>query len=285
MDRVFDGIGELRNRGPAGFARAVTEYGLLRSPLSNVILRNLYWKVAPRYYRWRWSHPKGYIAPLDPFKIIWVSPNKIKRFSRRQYPQDANATQLLGSVKGGEWDLQGDIPTRQGYNGTPAYLYHADSFEDTIIHQSIKQRFVNETPWAETPIVSEAKSLLDSGQRYWRGCESEAAIHRRCQEIENLYSHISNEGYQTQFELLKQGKIRHVGFLNALANEILVDIGRDGDFLFANARHRLSIAKILDLDEIPVVVLVRHEEWMNKRDKVYSGELNTNHPDMKDLCR
>jgi len=194
IDRVFDGIGELRNRGPAGFARAVTEYGLLRSPLSNVVLRDLYWKVAPRYYRWRWSHPKGYIAPLDPFKIIWVSPNKIKRFSRRQYPQDANATQLLGSVKGGEWDLQGDIPTRQGYNGTPAYLYHADSFEDTIIHQSIKQRFVNETPWAETPIVSEAKSLLDSGQRYWRGCESEAAIHRRCQEIENLYSHISNEG-------------------------------------------------------------------------------------------
>lgn len=242
IHKVSDAINELRKRGLRDFARVSAEYGLLRSPISNVISRNLYWKVAPRYYRWRWSHPEEYVAPLDPFKIIWTSPDKINRFSRREYPQDANATRLFGTVKNGEWDQRSDIPTKPGYDGTPAYLYHADSYEETIIHQSLKQRFVDGTPWTKTPIVSEARSLLDSNHGLWRGCDSEAAIRQRCGEIEALYDQIATDGYQNQFDLIKQGEVRHVGFLEALANEILVDIGRDGEFLFANARHRLSIA-------------------------------------------
>lgn len=283
MDRGSDAISELRKRGLGGFARVFAEYGLLRSPISNVASRNLYWKVAPRYYRWRWSHPEGYVAPLDPFKIIWISPDEINRISRRQYPQDANATRLFGTVKSGEWDQWSDIPTKPGYDGTPAYLYHADLFEETTIHQSLKQRFVDGNPWTETPIVSEARSLLESDHGRWRGCDSEAAILRRCGEIENLYHQILENGYQTQFELIRQGDVRRVGFLDALANEILIDIGRDGELLFANGRHRLSIAKILELDAVPVTVLVRHEKWMEKRDRVYSDKVTSNHPDMQEI--
>ncbi len=283
MDRVSDAINELGKRGLGGFVRVITEYGLLRSPISSVASRNLYWKVAPDYYRWRWSHPEGYVAPLDPFKIIWISPEEINRFSRRQYPQDINATRLFGTVKSGEWDRRSDIPTKLGYDGTPAYLYHADSFEETIIHRSIKQRFVDGVPWTETPIVSEARSLLESEQGRWRGCDSEAAICRRCAEIDDLYHQISANEYRTQFELIRQGNIRRVGFLDALANEILIDIGRGGELLFANGRHRLSIAKILELDTIPVAVLVRHEKWMEKRDRVYSDKVTYNHPDMQEM--
>ena len=283
MNKVSNAINELRKRGLSDFARVVAEYGFLRSPISNVASRRLYWKVAPRYYRWRWSHPEEYMAPLDPFKIIWISPDEINQFSRRQYPQDQNATRLFGTVKSGEWDRRSDIPTEPGYDGTPAYLYHADSFEETIIHQSLKQRFVDGRPWTETPIVSEARSLLDNDQGLWRGCDSEAAIRQRCGEIEALYNQIATDGYRTQFDLIKQGEVRHVGFLKALANEVLVDIGRDGEFLFANARHRLSIAKILELEMIPVVILVRHEKWMDERERVYSDEAISEHPDMREL--
>lgn len=280
-NRISDAIAEFRKREPGDFARVVAEYGLLRSPISNAVSRNLYWKVAPRYYRWRWSVPEGYAAPLDPFKIIWVPPDEITRFSKRQYPQDANATRLFGTVKSGEWDQRSDVQTRSEYDGTPAYLYHANTFEETIIHRSIKQRFVDGVSWTETPIVSEARSLLEAERGRWRGCDSEAAIRRRCGEIENLYHQISENGYQTQFELISQGEVRRVGFLDALANEILIDIGRDGELLFANGRHRLSIAKIRELDAVPVVVLVRHEKWMEKRDQVHRGEIVINHPDIR----
>lgn len=47
-----------------------------------------------------------------------------------------------------------------------------------------------------------------------------------------------------------------------MINEILVDVGRDGELLLVDGRHRLSIAKILGLDEIPVVKHVRHEQWV-----------------------
>ena len=43
--------------------------------------------------------------------------------------------------------------------------------------------------------------------------------------------------------------------------EIIVHIARDGSFLFDDGRHRLSIAKILRLTQVPVLVLLRHRDW------------------------
>jgi hypothetical protein len=169
---------------------------------------------------------------------------------------------------------------RPGYDGTPAYLVLGDSFEQTIIHRSLKQRFSEGKEWIKTPIVSEAKYLVENKDVPWSGRNSLDAIKQRCMEIDLLYNTIVSEGYKTQFDLIDQAQIRHVGFLDALANEILVDIGRNGEFLFVNGRHRLSIAKILDLETIPIVVLVRHEKWMNKRDSFYIGESTSEHPDV-----
>ncbi len=192
---------------------------------------------------------------------------------------------MFGSIKTGNWDRPGEVETKPGYDGTPAHLYHADLFDETIIHRSIELRFGEETPWENTPIVKEARKLINSDHKRWRGCDSEQAIRHRCREIGNLYHEIAENGYQTQLELIRQGDVRCVGFLDALANEILVDIGRDGELLFANGRHRLSIAKILELDTIPVAVLVRHKKWMEQRDQVYSGNINSNHPDIKAICQ
>lgn len=52
---------------------------------------------------------------------------------------------------------------------------------------------------------------------------------------------------------------------SVMINEILVDVGRDGELLLVDGRHRLSIVKILGLDEIPVVKHVRHEQWVARR--------------------
>ena len=285
MPTISDIKEKFEIQGPRRLVREAIEFAMLRSPISTTTSKRLYWKIAPTYYRKRWflSNLNRFNAPLNPFKILWVPPDDITRFSPRPYPQDHNAQSLIGSVKSGNWDRPREVKTREDYNGTPAYLYHADRFENTIIHQSLKERFIDGEDWRDTPIYSEAIDLIETGAYLWRDCESSSEILDRCHEIEELYKQIRYEGYQTQFQLLQRGEIRHAGFLEALANEILVDIDRNGEFLFANGRHRLSISKILGLDSIPVVVLVRHKAWMEKREDVYYDRISIDHPDMQTL--
>lgn len=47
-----------------------------------------------------------------------------------------------------------------------------------------------------------------------------------------------------------------------MENEIVVDLIRTGDPVFVTGRHRLSIQKILGLDQVPVAVVVRHPVWV-----------------------
>lgn len=71
-----------------------------------------------------------------------------------------------------------------------------------------------------------------------------------------------------------------------VTREVLVDIGRDGSLLLGNGRHRLAIAKLLEVDAIPVGVLVRHADWIVHRDAVADGERvpdDPEHPDLADL--
>ena len=69
----------------------------------------------------------------------------------------------------------------------------------------------------------------------------------------------------------------------ARAHEIQVDVARDGELLFADGRHRLSIAKLLDLDAVPVTFLVRHEGWMERRDRAFERGSTPDHPDCREL--
>lgn len=46
-----------------------------------------------------------------------------------------------------------------------------------------------------------------------------------------------------------------------MKNEILVDIGRNGQVLFVNGIHRFSMVRVLDMESIPVVVVTRHERY------------------------
>jgi hypothetical protein len=59
-------------------------------------------------------------------------------------------------------------------------------------------------------------------------------------------------------------------FLDTAYHEVTIDIGRDGEFIFDDGRHRFVIAKLLGLDEIPVRVLVRHKKWQQIRGYILS---------------
>lgn len=237
----------------------------------------LYWSVAPQYYRMSRSFDTdSYETSVDPYALVPIDPDNVTRFSGREYPPWRNRKHRFGSVQGGQWDQ------RRAHVG-PKYDYHADlylseRFDESIIHRSIERHFDDGVPWRETVFVQGLVDWLNRHERVWHGCETDREILDRCRQIDELYESIRRRGYVRQHEFARREQPT-TGFLETLANEIVVDIARDGEFLFVSGRHRLSIAKILGLNEIPVAVLVRHRKWMEDRDS-RSGTEESDHPDL-----
>jgi cyclopropane fatty-acyl-phospholipid synthase-like methyltransferase len=53
-----------------------------------------------------------------------------------------------------------------------------------------------------------------------------------------------------------------------LDDEVAVNIGRHGDLLFNNGAHRLCIAKLLNLPQIPIKITVRHRQWIEFKKQI-----------------
>ena len=181
---------------------------------------------------------------------------------------------------GGDWDRK--EPKRIDPEYEPRYeLYRrdADRFSECIFFRSLEDRFRNDIPWEKTEWYQRSVEFVQSGSLTSKSITSTSGLDRRCEEIDRLFENIRTEGYRSQSEL---------GNYPVATNEVTVDIGRDGELLFVNGRNRLSIAKILGLETIPVGVFVRHENWMQRRERV-AGSADifdvpyTDHPDMQDL--
>ena len=72
--------------------------------------------------------------------------------------------------------------------------------------------------------------------------------------MELIYDEIQKNGYKTQRELRSTDTIPDIPthFANVFPeyDEITVDVGRDGTLIWKNGQHRLTIAKLLDLDTV-----------------------------------
>jgi len=224
---------------------------------------------------------------IVPSEIFWVDPRTINRSiswtepsDRGRYPEYEYFTKpkykIAGTVRGGDWDKV----ERKITNGT--------------VYNSFVNHFKDGLSWEETELYEEVVGLINQGERWWR-CSSEREYEQRCEELDTLFEMIKSRGYKSQRELLleKDVPLQGRGARNAtpfqiLKGEIAVNIGRNGDLIFQDGRDRLSMAKILDLDRIPVIVLVRHKKWQQLRNDIISGDLNQtslpeelhSHPDL-----
>lgn len=183
---------------------------------------------------------------------IWVSPDDITaltgEYERREdghldyvphfKPREASWDSLpferelpYGAVVEGNWD-QSRVP-----------------FSELLMYRGIRQRYVDDHPWSETVYYAE---LVDRFRE--QGLKqhiAETLALERCENIEAVYQAIDTDGYRSQREL--HGHPLH---------EITVTIARDGTLLYnCEGRHRLSIAKILDIEAVPVLVLARHAAY------------------------
>ena len=160
----------------------------------------------------------------------------------------------------------------------------ADTISDTTLYQSMRMHFQEDIPWKETELFIELRKNLSKYGHAFHGCETEAQILERFDRLDGLYEQIARDGYKTQRELAQTtGQKQGWGFIDEFAHEILVDIGRDGELLFVDGRHRLCLAKILELETIPVAFRVRHTAWMQKRPALVKERVT--HPDLREHYR
>ena len=226
----------------------------------------------------------GHAAPIDPGRLLWVDPDAIQRTvswteisadrKGAEHPRfQAPNYRLAGQVFGGDWDR------REAW------------FEQSTLFQSFVAHFERGVPWEQTALYEESRDAISAGATLW-GCETPDAFDRRCAELDRLYDRIA-DGYRTQTELRTPAHpISAVDRLyRAVWGEIAVSIGRDGEWVFVDGRNRLAIAKLQGIAAVPVVVLVRHSEWQQLRNRVARGAVEPaglpdavrTHPDLEQL--
>jgi len=201
---------------------------------------------------------------VDLYEMYVVDPNRIVYVDWR-----FNPLRDKGKVIGGDWDL----------------LENRKKFEDLDNYQAFCQRFLNNKSWQETAFYHRVLAEISDGHIKW-GCFSREQLDERCQKLDELYISIRDNGYKTQRELDANSKSLFE------EDEIGVSIARTGELLFSDGRHRLSIAKILGIKEVPVKVTVRHSEWVKFRNQILAyaagqegGKLYQplTHPDLADI--
>lgn len=192
---------------------------------------------------------------------------------------------------------QGDGPKRLGYVVDGDWDDPAGRFEETTVFRSLERRFTDGADWVETELYADYRDRLESGDPYWR-CTSREELEAYFERIDDLYRAIERDGYRSQRELLASGRTsprdENTDAVHPAVQEIGVNVYRDGTLAKKGAGfHRLAVVKLLDIDEVPVTVRVRHAEWQAIRDEIRSAsapeELSDRaasrlgHPDFRDI--
>ncbi|WP_254279039.1 hypothetical protein [Haloarcula marina] len=240
--------------------------------------------AVPRYYALQKRYHmlvsttdvEHYSSPVDPYKIVRIPAGDIDKMTRRDIPV-RDGFSNFGSVVGGDWDIKEAI----GYNPSLSEdmrwcfdLIHDVTLEKTELYRSFRDHFVHGTNWEDTRYVSELADGIARGRDCWYDTQSELLREHRKYDL--LYHEVAENG------LCCQRQYRNEPFPKSMRREVRIDIGRDGEPLLAEGRHRVVIAKLLGVD-VPVVVMVRHPEWTAYRDAVYEFDLNVSHPDFSEF--
>lgn len=190
------------------------------------------WKTSIRIRR------QGLEVP-DPYHVYWIDTDRIAFHTnlnpqQNPHPEDRvfSTHDFRGRVLGGDWDLSDT------------------HVEQTSFYQAIEARIRSGRDWSDTPFYREALRRIEREHITLWDCTNRGHLDRRMQCVDALVERIRENGYE------------------ATGEEVLVNIGRDGRYLFQDGRHRLAIARVLGVPQIPVQVLVRHERWQRFRENL-----------------
>ena len=202
------------------------------------------------------------------FKILNVDPSNIVFKTQSNFRH-------RGWVVSGDWDR------------------HRCRIDESEAYRCLKRRFIDGKSWEKCGYVDYAREEIKSDAIAW-GLSSEAQIEDRCTHLDNLYESIRDEGYKSQKELIDTDPdntfAKNVDTIHPELNEVGVDIGRNGELLWNRVGyHRLILAKLLNINTIPVLVYRRHKKWQDVRETISKGkipeEVDLGHPDLINIIK
>lgn len=185
-------------------------------------------------------------AEVSPWRIIWIRPNDIHHVSSQKAIIYPKSERVLSHVLDGDWDL------------------NVKDFWDNEISEAIRQRVVESRSWGETRLVKRLHAELSRpGSRpQWHKSRTPADVDQRCRKLDGLIADIRTNGFRPP-PGIHQGRSGYT--TEHPPDAISVAVTRDGAFQHLNGRHRLAIAKSLNLDRVPVRIGVRHTRWQERR--------------------
>lgn len=154
-----------------------------------------------------------------------------------------------GRVMSGDWDAANKL------------------FTDSFKFRACYDRFVNKISWEKTGIYDYMLELLSETPGV-DGVKDIADIVKRYNEIDEIFNLVKKNGrLSSRLELNPNNFREHGG--------IYVSINRCGDVIFGGGGfHRLSIAKILELEYVPAQLGIVHEDalstWMYSVERDWS---------------
>lgn len=215
----------------------------------------------------RFANSIHYDAPIEPQRLYEIDPNNIEQtLSWTAISADRKADEyplftrpkyrLAGRVFDGDWDQE------------------TKPLTDSTILQSFRAHFEQNVPWERTRFYAETLNAIKQGAEPW-GCDTRDALDTRCAQLDRTFEQLATDGYKSQNTLYERGdpSPSEHQLYRTIWGEIAVNVGRNGELLFQDGHNRLAMARILGLDSIPVVILVRHEQWQQTRDQVDRGDV------------
>ena len=191
----------------------------------------------------------------DPKTLYWIDPARIVLHTNRaRATSDVPAKDRVfdlqrdkGTVQAGDWDIS-------DYK-----------FADLDVARAITQRVREGVEWSKTDFYArQLRELREKGTAGWN-IGSQAELDARMNYLDQLIASMREKGFMLNHSVELAGERKGVDGDPEYGSEITVNIGRDGQYLFQDGRHRLAIAKVLGISRVPVRVLVRHRQWAEFR--------------------
>lgn len=186
---------------------------------------------------WRWTafavaagrHGSAFLP-----RAMTVDARCVARIAERRELFRAAGTRrlrwLAGRVVGGDWDKTTALTTEH-----PAY-------------RSFHQRYLEGAPWKETEYWSQiASDVTRAVPRV--GCRTMLEVERKFAGFDALWRILGTPDYRPNG---REGRYRPW-------EEVLLALGRAGDLLLVDGRHRLILAHLKGC-RLPVFLILRHEQ-------------------------
>lgn len=182
--------------------------------------------------------PQNFLSsPHEPDDVYYVSPERIEYFQPSLFSR---------FVPGFDQSLY-PTPIVPGY-----WDRLKVSITNRIFYRSLEEHFQSGVPWEDTMYVQQCIKDVKAGNSSWHGAQSVDEIFERCNQVDLLYKSIRNCGFKSQKEL------------NSDEPEITVNVGKNGELIqSAGGKHRITIAKLLGLSQIPIRIYVTHTNWQS----------------------